>query len=212
MGYSTDFSGAFTVTPPLKPEHSAYLAKFAETRRMKRDAAIAETLADPVRLAVGLPIGHEGAYFVGGCDDHGNYDASVIDGNQSAGLPSHGKGLDFREWSRQKEAAINAGNAQPGLWCQWVPNVDGSEIEWDGGEKFTEYEEWLNYIIRHFLAPWGYQLNGEMGWSGDESEDHGVLYVRDNVVEAVMDSNPGPSWNRIDAEEDDRQDHRSEYV
>jgi hypothetical protein len=25
---------------------------------------------------------------------------------------------------------------QPGLWCQWRPDGDGTLIEWDGGEKF----------------------------------------------------------------------------
>lgn len=37
MGYTTDFSGQFNVSPALKPEHMVYLAAFAETRRMKRN-------------------------------------------------------------------------------------------------------------------------------------------------------------------------------
>lgn len=37
MGYSTDFEGTVTVTPPLNPHEIAYLNKFAGTRRMLRD-------------------------------------------------------------------------------------------------------------------------------------------------------------------------------
>lgn len=42
---------------------------------------------------------------------------------------------------------------QPGLWCQWVPTEDGAAIVWDGGEKFYCADEWMRYLIDHFLAP-----------------------------------------------------------
>jgi hypothetical protein len=57
MSYTTAFDGAFAINRPLRPEHKAYLLKFAETRRMKRDAAVAARLPDPVRAAAGLPVG-----------------------------------------------------------------------------------------------------------------------------------------------------------
>ena len=71
---------------------------------------------------------------------------------------------------------------QPGLWCQWTPNEDGTELEWDGGEKFYEYTEWLYYLINKILAPNGYVLNGEVDWSGEESGDVGTIHVIDNIV------------------------------
>ena len=42
---------------------------------------------------------------------------------------------------------------QPGLWCQWTPNEDGTAIEWDGGEKFYSAPEWMMYIISFLLSP-----------------------------------------------------------
>jgi hypothetical protein len=33
---------------------------------------------------------------------------------------------------------------QPGLWCQWIPNEDGTAICWDGGEKFYNSIEWTS--------------------------------------------------------------------
>lgn len=71
---------------------------------------------------------------------------------------------------------------QPGLWCQWIPNEDGTEIVWDGGEKFYKYVEWLEYIIKNFLEPEGYVLNGEVDFQGEYYNDNGVIVVTDNKV------------------------------
>lgn len=163
MGYSTSFDGSFDVTPALTDAQIVYLRAFSETRRMSRDPAIAATFPDPKREAVGLPIGPQGAYFVGGKGDFGqDDDASVINSNREP-------------------------NGQPGLWCQWVPTDDGTGLEWDGGEKFYEYEAWLGYIVTHFLAPWGCTLNGCVEWEGEEEEDTGAIGVINNVIQIYTD-------------------------
>jgi len=72
---------------------------------------------------------------------------------------------------------------KPGLYCQWVPNPDGDAIEWDGGEKFYNYIEWIEYLIKHFFEPWGVKLNGEVDWEGEESGDLGKIVIKDNVVQ-----------------------------
>lgn len=73
-------------------------------------------------------------------------------------------------------------STQPGLWCQWAPTEDGWFIEWDGGEKFYNYVEWLEYLIDRILAPRGYILNGTVDWQGEEREDIGRIIVKDNVI------------------------------
>lgn len=155
MGYTTDFTGDFTLDNPLTPEQIAYLKAFNETRRMQRNATVTETMPDPVRLAVGLPIGKQGGYFVG----HAGRDRTP----------------DVTEYNESP-------SGQPGLWCQWTPNNDGTVIEWDGGEKFYDYIEWIQYIIQHFLTPWGHVLNGTVEWSGEESGDLGRIEITNNVV------------------------------
>lgn len=72
----------------------------------------------------------------------------------------------------------------PSHYCQWTPTADGTGIEWDGGEKFYDYTEWLAYIVEHFLRPWGYTLNGSVKWQGEDMDDRGVLIVEDNCVRA----------------------------
>lgn len=158
MGYTTDFNGEFGLNKPLSPEHKAFLEKFNETRRMQRKQTVASKMEDPIRIAAGLPIGKEGAYFVGAKGHCGqDSDDSVKDYN----TPPSG---------------------QPSLWCQWIPNEDGTAIEWDGGEKFYEYVDWIEYLISNFLAPWGYVLNGEVEWFGEDRDDRGMIIIDNNIV------------------------------
>lgn len=158
MGYDTNFRGEFNLDKPLSPEHKAYLLKFAETRRMKRKQTIASKIHDPIRVAAGLPIGKEGGYFVAAKGHCGQADDdSVVDHN----TPPEG---------------------QPSLWCQWVPNSDGTAIEWDGGEKFYEYVDWIDYLVENFIKPWGYTLNGEVYWAGEDNGDLGRIVIKDNAI------------------------------
>lgn len=83
---------------------------------------------------------------------------------------------------------------QPGLWCQWVPTEDGKFLEWDGGEKFYAYVEWLQYIIDKvfpYITADGDEplsLTGSITWQGEESEDMGRIQVNNNVV-TVLEGN-----------------------
>ena len=82
---------------------------------------------------------------------------------------------------------------QPGLWCQWVPNEQGTSIVWDDGEKFYDSAEWMKYIIEHFIGanplakgelPFltGHQCNGTIEALGEDSDDRWDLIVKDNEV------------------------------
>lgn len=73
-------------------------------------------------------------------------------------------------------------STQPSLWCQWIPNEDGTAIGWDGNEKFYSYNEWLFYIINKILAPNGYILNGIVTWQGEGIGDVGKIIVVDNEI------------------------------
>jgi hypothetical protein len=158
MGYDTTFEGWFDLNKPLTEAHKNYLNRFSKTRRMKRDEAKAAELEDPIREAVSLPVGPEGCYFVGAGGLYGqDKDESVIEYNYP---PSN----------------------QPGLWCQWIPNEDGTQIRWDEGEKFYSYVKWLEYMIKHLLNPWGYTLNGKVRWQGEDMYDLGTITVKNNKV------------------------------
>ena len=193
MGYTTDFSGSFQLNRPATVQEKNYLDKLAKTRRMKRDV---KKLHKLYKGKGGLPLveiitpemmahagyfeelgfkvtlervndnrtpeqiyGNEGEYFVGAGGHAGqDRDASVIEYNSP---PS----------------------SQPGLWLQWVLNEDGTQLKWDGNEKFYGYVEWLKYLINHFFEPWGIKLNGEVEWTGEDRNDIGKIVVSNNVVE-----------------------------
>ena len=158
MGYHTDFFGEFTVTPTLQEHHKNYLMAFNETRRMKRNPVILEEFEDPLREAVGLPIGIDGEYFVNGSGFKGQgKDRSIIDYN----IPP---------------------KTQPGLWCGWTPSGCGNYILWNEMEKFYDYIDWLSYIILNFLITWGYKLNGEVEWQGEDRDDIGLIIVEANLI------------------------------
>jgi hypothetical protein len=74
---------------------------------------------------------------------------------------------------------------QPGLWCQWRPNDDGTEIEWDGNEKFYDYVEWIAYLVGAILEPRGYELNGSVEWRGEDWDDTGQIVIDKNDVQTL---------------------------
>lgn len=157
MGYTTDFYGEVTVSPPLNEEEQAFLHKFAEICHMDRES---------------------GPYFLGGSGSFGQGDDS-----------------DIRDPRRGPEG-------QPGFWCQWVPNEDGTAIEWNGGEKFYDAETWMAYLIDHFLRPgaeagrcgdpqferfsFDHTAEGEIEAQGEEIEDKWLLRVEANKVSVLL--------------------------
>jgi len=91
---------------------------------------------------------------------------------------SHEKKLkDFAGGYHSKE---NGGC--PGGYCQWVPTDDGEAIVWDGNEKFYDYIDWIEYLVKEFIDPWGYVLNGEVEWTGEDPRDIGKIEIKDNKV------------------------------
>jgi len=175
MGYTTDFEGSLELTPALTTEQSDYLNLLFETRRMKRNV---NKLMELYKGEHGNPFtkgkapkdiyGRDGEYFARQDGQSGqSNDASIIDYNVPPGQAG---------FMRDTKGAV------PGLWCGWCIENNGSELMWDGGEKFYNYVEWLNYIFTHFFKPWGIKAKGEIHWYGEDRTDMGKIKVRDNEV------------------------------
>lgn len=155
MGYTTDFSGSLKFNKEVSIELQEYINRFSNTRRMPRDnEKIKEIYPNWKELCFFGELGNMGEYFAPYTH---NYDNSIIDHN----------GFSV--------------SVHPGLWCQWV--IEGDELVWDGGEKFYNYVEWLHYLIDNFFDPLGYELNGDIMWQGEDSDDCGVIHVVSNFVE-----------------------------
>ncbi len=161
MGYTTDFDGQFNLDKPLTLAHAEYLRKFSETRRMKRNSVLTMHRSDSLREAVNLPVGIEGGYFVG-----------------EEGFAGQNHSDDITDYNSPPDG-------QPGLWCGWEPNEESTAIVWNQVEKFYNYIEWLEYLIRHFLKPWGHVLNGKVTWQGEDMNDRGSISVLNNQISSV---------------------------
>lgn len=193
MGYETRFKGNILFNKRLLPEQIEYINKFSDSRRVIRDVDKLMELYDGKKGLVGTskskntPLeiyGQDGGYFVDGCSS--NNDQTTIDFNTPPGQ----KGFHIMDYN-DSQKKIDAGECQPGLWCQWIikTNNEGDEpfeeLVWDGNEKFSEYTDWMKYLIEHFFKPWNLVLNGEIKWKGEEFDDEGTIVVTDNIVTEI---------------------------
>jgi hypothetical protein len=121
-------------------------------------------------------------------------------------LPSVNPNWPVSEWDRKvgqvETADVLDYNSpppgQPGLWCQWEPTDDGKFIRWDGGEKFYDSPQWMEYLITNFLQEgaaasrsgdpqfadftFNHVLNGVINAEGEEQGDVWKLIVTNNDV------------------------------
>ena len=76
---------------------------------------------------------------------------------------------------------------KPSIWLQWIVEEyhDTHYLVWDGNEKFYNYIEWLEYLIKYFFKPNNLSITGRVRWRGEEFKDMGVIEVEDNDVEVL---------------------------
>ena len=157
MGYTTWFEGERTPNKPFKKEFINYIKAFSEKWHEPRDVEIIKR-SDPdwAKHCLDGNLGPYGMYYVG------NFDEGVID------------------------RSLAKSYTCPGYWCNWCINEETGVVEWDGGEKFYQYTDWLIYLIENFFEPAGYILNGEFIWIGEDSEDRGKISVVNNKVSEFL--------------------------
>jgi hypothetical protein len=165
--YTIQFESNLTLDRPFLPEHFAYLDRFVQTRRVTCSVEHLQNVPDLLREAADLPLGPEGAYFVG---------------------------IDFDKEHIRKPIvlAINKPpQGQPSLWCSWRLDPDGVTLRYVATSNLYLCYTWLQYLLDHFLKPWNYQLNGEIRWQGDNEADRGQIIVRANTIEHQLEQNNG---------------------
>jgi hypothetical protein len=190
MGYTTDFEGSLKLNRPATEQERNYINLISDTRRMKRNVDILFQIykgkhGNPFAKNKEDIYGFEGEYFAMNDGDMGqNKDKSIIDYNTPPCQMSY-YDSDFNKTWNENERRIENGLCQPGLWCHWIITEDCQYLEWDGGEKFYNYLEWLQYHINHFFDKWGIKLNGNISWQGEDDEDKGIIVVRNNKIKTV---------------------------
>ena len=157
MGYDTTFVGGLTFSKKPTAQFKEYINRFSSTRRMPRDVdKIKELYPNWREYCFFGELGKMGEYFA---IEEKTSDKSIIDYNGYAC------------------------SVHPSLWCCWV--IKGNKLVWNGAEKFGNYVEWLEYMIAHFFNPFGYVLNGNIEFQGEDDDDRGVILVANNIVQVV---------------------------
>jgi hypothetical protein len=171
MGYSTSFEGSFRINRPLEYHHRKYLTMLSSTMRVVRDPKVLLAMRQKgegnqqcfeLLEKMGMGFGKGGEFYCG--TGYGG----LPEGDESAVVT---------------DLLITFN--QPSSWLQWAPNAAGTEISWDGRDKFENYVEWLQYIVSHFLAPWGYTIRGEVKWTSSKDGTSGVIKVHYNDIKVI---------------------------
>lgn len=157
MGYSVHYDGYLTIDPPISREHAKYINNFHNTRHMSRDPEkIKEEYPDWEKYSYNGDLGIHGEFFAPGKRGEKMNDSSVLNCNRTPG-------------------------GCPGLWCDFHIDDDGN-LSWVDSDKSEDGDLWIRYIIANFLEPWGYTVNGDITFQGDESNDCGVITVENNKL------------------------------
>lgn len=92
---------------------------------------------------------------------------------------------ELADYKTQDKAFIKYSDKHPDSYNQWKPLDDGTGLCWNGGEKFYNYKEWLQWLIDYYLKPRGINTSGVIRYQGEEIGDVGRLEVTDNIVKKI---------------------------
>ncbi len=82
----------------------------------------------------------------------------------------------INEWMAQRFGSNTETNVVPhSFYCQWQVSNDGTHLEWDKGEKFYGYLEWLQVLAQRFFTPWAIKVSGAIYFQGEKPDDRGCV-------------------------------------
>jgi hypothetical protein len=173
-----DLLGSFQLSRPLRDSEMDYLNSFSQRSRQTLNTAKLQEVfqgehGNPFPKRKGKDVyGTAGEYFVG----------SLTASQATDMVVSHAPPT-----------------TQPSSWCHWV--AEGTRLFWDGEEEFEKPVEWLRYVIRHFLDPWGIALDGAVQWQGfDSPHDRGTISVWCSKIHVHQDMLDSESESESDSE------------
>ena len=85
-------------------------------------------------------------------------------------------------WRRKSERTKELDKDAPQSRCSWYIEKNTNCLTWNGEEKFYEYVEWLEFLIKKFFTPLNYVLSGDVEWIGEDRSDFGTISIKNNTV------------------------------
>lgn len=155
MGYTTDFTGQVTVTPPLNASEIAYLRKFSESRRMRRPSGPYST-------------------------DNLGYDELGFD---SYNYPPDGQPGLWCDWTATGHGTAIAWNGSEKFYnsLDWMTYLIDHFLK----AGAVADQQMATLPLRTFPAEFNdftfdHVLNGEIEAQGEDPDDHWFLVVENN--------------------------------
>lgn len=179
MGYTTEFKGRFEFDHKLSKAEADYINLFSRTRHMLRDPEKIKGIFKNWETENSFlgDLGPDAIYFVKDNFEEEKEITEALD-------PS--KKLRFYQLYSDPRMPIKDYNDTPdripGLWCQWIVSDDHKHLEWDQGEKFYCYIDWLAFLIEHFFNKMDVKLNGTVLWEGEDRSDNGYIELKDSKI------------------------------
>jgi hypothetical protein len=175
VGYTTYFSGEVTIEPPLNEQETAYLLRFAESRRMLRT---------------------QGPYYADRGDDWGQTGEGILDYNE----PPQGQPGVWCQWVPTEDGSAIRWDEGEKFYdsAEWMAYVidtflkPGATVQEElralsaaGGTTVPalpqERDGWV-YPPEFAAFTFDHIVNGAIDADGEDSDDIWRLVVRDNVV------------------------------
>jgi len=165
MGYTTEFDGRVSVSPPLNRHEIVYLLKFAATRRMDRT---------------------RGPYFV---DGSGPFGQGRDDDIQNFNQPPTGQPGLWCQWEPTEDGTAIRWNGEEKFYdsADWMTYVIDTFLKPGAvlASELASPEPGHHYPeeFRHFT--FDHELNGVIDARGEDDDDQWQLVVTRNTVTSV---------------------------
>ena len=149
MGYTTEFDGTISFNKIVTYEMQTFINRFSHNRHVKRDPKLIPQM-DPEwqKHCYRGSLGPGAMYYYP--PDKIAVDKIV---RKSPWYKTDANNMVQNDFGQIMDISVlkdEPPDGVPGYWCQWIINNDG-DLEWDGGEKFYNYVEWLKFLITHFF-------------------------------------------------------------
>ncbi len=162
MGYTTDFDGSVSVTPPLNLHEVVYLRKFAETRRMLRD---------------------HGPYFVDGSGFCGQGDDPDI---RDHNAPPSGQPSLWCNWHPTEDGTAIEWDGSEKFYDseEWMAYLIDTFLKPGAAlqEEMTDKVPGRDYLEAFAHFTFDHVVSGTIEAQGEDADDRWRLVVTENVV------------------------------
>lgn len=181
MNYRYEISGHLTTDKPIDSELKDFINTFSKTRHCQRNLsalnkAIAQTpnAEKYIKTLIGEDVRKLKSTELFACDQHDELD--MVLSNESNKY--------FITYNMPEPAF-------PALYCNFFYETQTNTLKWCNKQNIDAspktIKAWLDWFIRNVFMPLGISLKGTLTYQGEDSEDNGVITVKNNNITIIYE-------------------------